>query len=53
MFEVTESAVMSDPQASVETLTRIRAMGIGLAIDDFGHRGPRPVPISRTCRCNM
>jgi EAL domain-containing protein (putative c-di-GMP-specific phosphodiesterase class I) len=27
---------MSDPQASMETLTRIRTMGIGLAIDDFG-----------------
>jgi len=36
VFEVTESAVMSDPQASMETLTRIRTMGIGLAIDDFG-----------------
>lgn len=36
VFEVTESAVMSDPEAAVATLTHIRGMGIGLSIDDFG-----------------
>lgn len=35
-FEITESAVMEDPERSVTTLAAFRAMGIRLAIDDFG-----------------
>ena len=36
IVEVTESAVMSHPQASFETLRALRAKGMGVAIDDFG-----------------
>jgi diguanylate cyclase (GGDEF)-like protein len=36
VFEVTESAVMDKPEAAVGVLSRIAALGIGLAIDDFG-----------------
>ncbi len=35
-FELTETAVMSDPQAAVTMLGRITATGARLAIDDFG-----------------
>jgi diguanylate cyclase len=35
-FEITESAVMEDPDHSIATLAAFRAMGIRLAIDDFG-----------------
>jgi len=34
--EVTESAIMSDPERAVETLRCLRAMGVAVAIDDFG-----------------
>ena len=35
-LEVTESVVMEDVQTAVETLSRLRDLGIRLAIDDFG-----------------
>jgi diguanylate cyclase (GGDEF)-like protein/PAS domain S-box-containing protein len=35
-FELTESMLMSDPEAAVLTLTTIKSMGIRLSIDDFG-----------------
>ncbi|WVM94380.1 EAL domain-containing protein [Halopseudomonas pachastrellae] len=35
-LEVTESAVMRDPQASIDSLLVLREMGITLAVDDYG-----------------
>jgi diguanylate cyclase (GGDEF)-like protein/PAS domain S-box-containing protein len=35
-LEVTESMVIDNPDASIATMQRLRAMGIGFAIDDFG-----------------
>jgi diguanylate cyclase (GGDEF)-like protein len=34
--EVTESAAMADPDAAVAILEALRALGIGISIDDFG-----------------
>lgn len=35
-LEVTEGAVMQDPNQVIQNLQRLRSMGISLAIDDFG-----------------
>lgn len=35
-LEVTESAIMDDPQRALTTLDRLAAMGFKLSIDDFG-----------------
>lgn len=35
-FEVTETAVMSDPDAAAETLQALRDLGARISIDDFG-----------------
>jgi diguanylate cyclase (GGDEF)-like protein len=35
-IEITESAIMDDPNHAIETLDRLHAMGIRLSIDDFG-----------------
>jgi len=35
-IEITESAIMDDPNHAIETLDRLRALGIRLAVDDFG-----------------
>jgi diguanylate cyclase (GGDEF)-like protein len=35
-FELTETAVMTDPEGAMATLSRITATGARLAIDDFG-----------------
>jgi diguanylate cyclase (GGDEF)-like protein/PAS domain S-box-containing protein len=35
-LEVTESAVMGDPEMALEQLHRLRELGLRLAIDDFG-----------------
>ncbi len=35
-LEVTESAVMDDPEVALEQLHRLRELGVSLAIDDFG-----------------
>ncbi|HEX2070511.1 MAG TPA: EAL domain-containing protein [Thermoleophilaceae bacterium] len=35
-LEVTESAVIADPDVALETLRELAELGVGLAIDDFG-----------------
>ncbi len=35
-IEITESALIEDPEAAIKTLYEIRALGISIAIDDFG-----------------
>lgn len=36
MFEITESGLISAPASSLENLVRLRILGCGLAMDDFG-----------------
>lgn len=36
ILEITESALMEDPQAAVASLTRLSQLGVRLAVDDFG-----------------
>jgi len=36
VLEVTESAMMADPDAALAILSRLHAMGVTLSIDDFG-----------------
>lgn len=35
-IEVTESAIMSHPEQAAQVLSRVRGMGVGVSIDDFG-----------------
>ena len=35
-FEITESMLISDPEAAVETLQALKSLGVAMAIDDFG-----------------
>lgn len=35
-FELTESALLEDPSHSLETLNRLKELGVQLAVDDFG-----------------
>jgi diguanylate cyclase (GGDEF)-like protein len=35
-LEITESAIMTEPEHAIEVLTKLAAMGITLSIDDFG-----------------
>lgn len=36
IFEITESAMMSNPKVAISNLNRLRSMGIKLSIDDYG-----------------
>jgi diguanylate cyclase (GGDEF)-like protein len=36
VIEITESAIMADPQHALEVLSRLYEMGVQVAIDDFG-----------------
>ena len=35
-LEITESAIMSDPQSAAAALARLRDLGVRIGIDDFG-----------------
>ncbi|MES2016228.1 MAG: EAL domain-containing protein [Pseudomonadota bacterium] len=35
-IELTEAALMQNPQAGADTLSQLKALGIGLTLDDFG-----------------
>lgn len=35
-LEITESAIMHDPECSLDILTKLNKMGVGLSVDDFG-----------------
>ena len=35
-LEITESMLMSDPERSIVTLTRLSQLGVGLSVDDYG-----------------
>ena len=39
VFEITESTLMTDPEATLGTLQRIKALGIRIAVDDSACRG--------------
>ncbi|MFF7708527.1 EAL domain-containing protein [Pseudomonas sp. NPDC007930] len=36
IFEITESAVMREPEAALKVLERLREVGVSLSVDDFG-----------------
>ncbi|WP_307613400.1 EAL domain-containing protein [Pseudarthrobacter sp. W1I19] len=36
LLEITETALMADPDAALESLTALRNLGVNLAVDDFG-----------------
>jgi EAL domain-containing protein (putative c-di-GMP-specific phosphodiesterase class I) len=36
IVEVTESGAMRDPEAAIETMQKLRELGVRLALDDFG-----------------
>jgi len=35
-FEITESAMLTDPGRALETVERLHALGVGFSVDDFG-----------------
>jgi diguanylate cyclase (GGDEF)-like protein/PAS domain S-box-containing protein len=36
ILEITETALMGDPDVGLESLTALKKLGVGLAVDDFG-----------------
>jgi diguanylate cyclase (GGDEF)-like protein/PAS domain S-box-containing protein len=36
IFEVTESAMMPDPEAAIQVMKQLKALGVQIALDDFG-----------------
>ncbi len=36
ILEITESALMDDPELAAMTLTQLRDLGVGISVDDFG-----------------
>ncbi|MFF1255008.1 EAL domain-containing protein [Pseudarthrobacter sp. NPDC058329] len=36
LLEITETALMADPAAALQSLTALKNLGVGLAVDDFG-----------------
>ena len=36
MLEITETALLEEPQRNARQLSRLRALGVGVALDDFG-----------------
>jgi diguanylate cyclase (GGDEF)-like protein/PAS domain S-box-containing protein len=36
IFEVTESAMMPDPEAAIQVMNQLKALGVQIALDDFG-----------------
>ena len=49
-IEVTESAMAADPDCAVDVLSRLRAMGLWIAVDDFGtgyasFAAPKQLPV--------
>jgi diguanylate cyclase (GGDEF)-like protein/PAS domain S-box-containing protein len=35
-LEITESVIMDDPERAINTIFRLREMGLGISVDDFG-----------------
>ena len=50
ILEVTESAVMADPERAISLLEQLHALGVRLSVDDFGRATP-PCPTSSACPC--
>ena len=49
-LELTESALMDSSEESLRQMLRLRALGVRLSIDDFGHRLPPPSVTCIVCR---
>ena len=49
LLEVTESSVVANTRSATNVIQELRAMGVGISIDDFG-TGHSSLASSRTCR---
>jgi EAL domain-containing protein (putative c-di-GMP-specific phosphodiesterase class I) len=47
MLEITERVFLDHASATLETLRALKALGVGLAIDDFGTRSANPAYLER------